>query len=68
MADPILNECINPVCPFSGKPVEPDSLTFYRGHTVGFCNPGCRDKFAANPDGFPEAKALFDDRIKDTRE
>ena len=68
MADPILNECINPVCPFSGKPVEPDSLTFCRGHTVGFCNPGCRDKFAASPDAFPDAKALFDDRIKDTRE
>ena len=63
MADPILNECINPTCPFSGKPVEPDSLTFYRGHTVGFCNPDCRDKFAAAPDDFPDAKELFDARI-----
>jgi hypothetical protein len=26
---------------------------------VGFCNPGCRDKFAANPDGFPDALAMF---------
>ncbi len=63
MTDPILNECINPTCPFSGKPVEPDSLTFYRGHTVGFCNPDCRDKFAAAPDDFPDAKELFDARI-----
>jgi len=21
-------------------------LTVYKGRTVGFCNPGCRDKFA----------------------
>lgn len=63
MTDPILNECINPTCPFSGKPVEPDSLTFYRGHTVGFCNPDCRDKFAAAPDDFPDAKELFDARV-----
>jgi hypothetical protein len=36
---------INTICPWSGKPVAPDSLTRYRGHVVGFCNPGCRDKF-----------------------
>lgn len=36
---------INSHCPWSGKPVSPTSLTEYRGHTVGFCNPGCRDKF-----------------------
>jgi len=28
-------------------PVSADSLTVYKGRTVGFCNPGCRDKFAA---------------------
>lgn len=39
--DTVLNE----TCPWSGKPVAADSLTDYRGHTVGFCNPGCRDKF-----------------------
>ncbi|MEX0695256.1 MAG: hypothetical protein WD075_12485 [Rhodospirillales bacterium] len=67
MTDPILNECINPLCPFSGKPVEPDSLTLYRGHTVGFCNPGCRDKFAADPEAFPDAMAQFDTRIQDIK-
>ncbi|MEM6267649.1 MAG: hypothetical protein AAF707_08995, partial [Pseudomonadota bacterium] len=36
---------INPICPWSGDPVSPDSVTTYRGHTVAFCNPGCRDKF-----------------------
>lgn len=63
MSDPIISECINPVCPFSGKPVEVSSLTTYDGHTVGFCNPDCRDKFAAAPDDFPDAKAFFDNLI-----
>lgn len=63
MSDPIITECVNPTCPFSGQPVESDSLTLYRGHTVGFCNPDCRDKFAANPDEYPDAKKLFDAKI-----
>lgn len=37
----------NETCPWSGKPVRPDGLTLYRGRVVGFCNPGCRDKFDA---------------------
>ena len=41
-----IKDCINTTCPWSGKPVSPDSLTLYRGEVVGFCNPGCRDKFA----------------------
>jgi YHS domain-containing protein len=36
---------LNETCPWSGKSVSPDSLTVYRGRTVGFCNPECRDKF-----------------------
>ena len=43
--EPRLEECVNQVCPWSGKPVSADSLTHYRGEVVGFCNPGCRDKF-----------------------
>ena len=38
-------DCINDTCPWSGKPVSPDSLTLYKGQVVGFCNTGCRDKF-----------------------
>ncbi len=38
-------EAVNETCPWSEKPVSADSLTTYRGVTVGFCNPGCRDKF-----------------------
>ena len=40
-----LEECVNDTCPWSGKPVSANSLTTYRGKVVGFCNPGCRDKF-----------------------
>ena len=42
-----LEDCVNDVCPWSGKPVSADSLTLYRGKVVGFCNPGCRDKFVS---------------------
>jgi len=40
-----LEECINETCPWSGKPVRADSLTRYKGRVVGFCNPGCKEKF-----------------------
>ncbi|VAW02959.1 hypothetical protein MNBD_ALPHA08-2063 [hydrothermal vent metagenome] len=45
MSELALENCINETCPWSGKPVEEGSLTLYRGHVVGFCNTGCRDKF-----------------------
>ena len=52
-----LEDCVNDVCPWSGKPVSADSLTQYKGQTVGFCNPGCRDKFEA-------ATRAFDAKIE----
>ena len=42
-----LEDCVNETCPWSGDPVSGDSLTRYKGMVVGFCNPGCRDKFEA---------------------
>lgn len=42
---PTIEDAVNQTCPWSGKPVSADSLTHYRGRVVGFCNPGCRDKF-----------------------
>jgi YHS domain-containing protein len=45
MSDLRIEECVNAHCPWSGEPVSADSLTTYRGKVVGFCNPGCRDKF-----------------------
>ncbi|MBA3512464.1 glutathione S-transferase [Sphingomonas sp.] len=44
--------CVNRTCPWSGKPVSSDSLTMYRGKVVGFCNPGCREKFEAATGAF----------------
>ncbi|QNM82777.1 glutathione S-transferase [Sphingomonas sabuli] len=50
-----LEDCVNDVCPWSGKPVSADSLARYRGQVVGFCNTGCRDKFAAATRAFDGA-------------
>jgi len=46
ISDLRLEDCINQTCPWSGDPVQADSLTLFQGQVVGFCNPGCRDKFA----------------------
>ena len=60
MADqPRLEDALNDSCPWSGKPVSADSLTHYKGEVVGFCNPGCRDKFET-------ATAAFDAAIGGT--
>ena len=40
-----IEDAVNETCPWSGKPIAEDSLTRYAGAVVGFCNPGCRDKF-----------------------
>ena len=56
MADGLrIEECVNQVCPWSGKPVSEDSLTRYKGKVVGFCNTGCRDKFEAAASAFDQA-------------
>ena len=56
---------INTTCPRSGKPVSADSHTTYRGVVVAFCNPHCRDDFAADPEACPEDRAFFDALLKD---
>ncbi|MDH3591284.1 MAG: YHS domain-containing protein [Planctomycetota bacterium] len=48
------------MCPRSGRPVAADSLTHYRGHVVGFCNPHCRHDFAAHAAARPRDRAAFD--------
>ena len=52
-----IEDAINATCPWSGKPISADSLTHYRGEVVGFCNPGCRNKFEAAIDHFEKALA-----------
>jgi len=54
---------INARCPRSGEPVAPDALTQYRGFVVGFCNPHCRDDFAAHSAARPNDRAAFDAAI-----
>jgi len=49
----MLQDAINETCPWSGKPVVQVALMRYRGRVIGFCNPGCRDKFE-------QAQDLFD--------
>ena len=56
MPDLDIADCINEVCPWSGKPVQADSLTVYDGQIVGFCNTGCRDKFEGAVRHFEAAK------------
>ncbi len=57
MAQLDIAECIDQTCPWSGEPVQPDSLTEYGGHLVGFCNTGCREQFETAIGRFEEAKA-----------
>jgi YHS domain-containing protein len=58
MADDLnLKDAVNQTCPWSGKPIAADSLTRYRGQVVGFCNPGCRDKFETAVTHFDAALA-----------
>jgi hypothetical protein len=45
MSELRIGNAINTTCPWSGDPIKEDSLTLYNGAVVGFCNPGCRDKF-----------------------
>jgi hypothetical protein len=57
MSDVTLDQAVNETCPWSGKPVQADSLTRYQGVVVGFCNPGCRDKFERAVEHFDAAIA-----------
>ncbi len=57
MSNLSIDAAVNKTCPWSGNPISPDALTRYRGHVVGFCNTGCRDKFE-------KATAMFDGIIE----
>ena len=52
-----LADAVNESCPWSGDPIKQDSLTLYKGHVVGFCNSGCRDKFDKATQAFDAALA-----------
>ena len=59
---PVLDiaDCINKHCPWSGEPVQADSLTVFEGHVVGFCNPGCLEQFERAINHFRAAIAGVD--------
>ena len=50
-------DCINETRPWSGKPVQPDSLTEYDGEVVGFCNSGYSDTLETGLRHFEKARA-----------
>jgi hypothetical protein len=50
-----IEDAVNDTCPWSGEPIAADALTLYRGAVVGFCNPGCRDKFETAIRNFEDA-------------
>ncbi len=54
-----IHHSLNRYCPNSGKPVTADGLTMFRGAVVGFCNPHCRDVFAAEPEKPSPARDYF---------
>jgi len=42
-----LADCVNDVCPWTGKPVAQEALTLYKGKVVGFADRSARDAFLA---------------------
>ena len=52
-----IEDAVNETCPWSGKLIDAGSLTVYKGQVVGFCNPGCRDKFERAVQHFDAALA-----------
>jgi hypothetical protein len=60
LRSPTCAEAINRYCPRSGNPIVADSLARYRGLVVGFCNPRCRDDFAAHVAQRPLDTRYFD--------
>ena len=48
----------------SGEPVQAASLALYSDDVVGFCNPGCRDKFEKVVRHFEEVKASSVERAR----
>jgi len=63
-----IDDSINAKCPFSGSPIIESSLGLYKGLVVGFCNPGCRDKFVSDPSAWPDAVAYFNTLITEMDE
>lgn len=60
-------KAINKRCPRSGKPVKPDSLTIYKGFTIGFSNPRFRSDFLTNIENKQDERDFFDGLINEIK-
>ncbi|MBL8574835.1 MAG: hypothetical protein JNM13_14260 [Hyphomicrobiaceae bacterium] len=40
-----LENCVNDLCPVTGRPVSADALARYKGRVIGFASPADRDRF-----------------------
>lgn len=53
-----IEDCVNDVCPLTGRPVTPEGLTWYKGRVVGFADREARDRFTAAVVAFETAIQL----------
>jgi len=58
VGSPGVNDAVNAVCPWTGKPISPEGLTLYAGAVVGFANAELRDQFARAVRQFEDALAV----------
>ncbi len=47
--DPVAGKPINTICPLSGKEVDVNHTSAYKGQTIGFCCPICKQVFEQDP-------------------
>ena len=52
-------DAINTTCPYSGDPVDGESLAEIDGRIVGFCNPFCCRKSIADAEAWPKLMAIL---------
>ncbi len=50
---------LNDLCPYSGNPVDVQSIAVIDGLRIGYCNQGCRDKTAADAMAWPKTVELM---------
>ena len=52
---------MNDACPYSGKPVDPESIADIDGLKIGYCNKFCRDKSVVDAEAWPASVQLMAD-------
>src|SRR5262245_60039033 len=52
MSSTVAERAIDPVCGMSVEPSKARGSFNHQGTTYYFCSPGCRDKFASDPEGW----------------